>query len=71
MSEQKSTLQELEEKFENKRNDPDKRDAAEKVPTGEEVRNSNLNPPKFYDNPGNLGPNTSVPSGKDPDKPAR
>lgn len=52
MSEQKSTLQELEEKFENKRNDPDKRDAAEKVLTGEEVGNSNLNPSKFYENPG-------------------
>jgi hypothetical protein len=71
MSEQKSTLQELEEKFEKKRNNPDKRDAAEKAPTGEVLLDSNLNPNKCDENPGDLGPNTSVPSGSDPDKPAK
>jgi len=71
MSEQKSTLQELEKKFKTKRNNPDKRDAAEKAPTGEVLLHSNLNPSKFDENPGDFGPNTSVPSGIDPDKPAK
>ena len=35
MTDQKSPLQELHERTTNKRNNPDKRDAAEKVPTGE------------------------------------
>lgn len=71
MNEKKSTLKKIEEKTEIKRNNPDKRDAAEKVPTGEVMHNSDIDPSRFDENPGDIGPNTSVPSGKNPDKPAR
>ena len=70
MTDQKSPLQELHERTTNKRNNPDKRDAAEKVPTGEVNKNSD-NLSEYDENPGDLGPNTSVPAGSDPDKPAR
>ena len=70
MSEQKSTLQELEKKFEEKRNNPDKRDPAEKAPTGEVLHNPNPNPSKFEENTGGVGPNSSFPFGNESDKPA-
>ncbi|PSJ17322.1 hypothetical protein C7H79_08490 [Nitrosomonas supralitoralis] len=70
MVQQKSPLQELQERATRKRNNPDKRDAAEKSPTGEVFHNSNKDPNAYDENPGDVGPNTSVPSGKNPDKPA-
>ena len=71
MAKQKTTLQELDEKADRERNNPDKRDAAEKVPTGEVLHNSPGAPHNHDENPGDEGPNTSVPAGKNPDKPAR
>ena len=71
MTKKKTALQELDEKADRERNNPDKRDAAEKVPTGEVLHNSLGNPYKHDENPGDEGPNTSVPAGKNPDKPAR
>ncbi len=64
MNKKISTLQEFEEKVEIKRNNPDKRDAAEKVPTGEVLHTSDSDLSKFDENPGDASPNTSVPAGK-------
>ncbi|WP_090719895.1 hypothetical protein [Nitrosomonas sp. Nm166] len=50
----------------------DKKDAAEKVPTGEVMNNSAAKDLYELDeNSDDLGPNTSVPVGSDPDKAAR
>lgn len=69
MPKQKTPLQELYERTAEKRDNPDKRDAAEKVPTGEVNKNpENLS--EYEENPGDVGPNTRVPTGSDPDKPA-
>ena len=70
MTNQKTPLQKMYERVSRKQNNPDKRDAAEKVPTGEVNKNSE-NLSEYDENPGDLGPNTSVPAGSDPDKPAR
>ena len=71
MIKQKTALHELDEKSEKERDNPDKRDAAEKLPTGEVLRHSTGDPHEHDENPGDEGPNTSVPAGKNPDKPAR
>ena len=71
MTKQKTALQELDEKAEKERNNPDKRDAAEKLPTGEVLHQSTKGPYNHEENPGDEGPNTSVPAGKNPDKPAK
>ncbi|SOD22385.1 hypothetical protein [Nitrosomonas ureae] len=71
MTQQKIPLQEFEERSSKKRNNPDKRDAAEKSPTGEVLHQSNRESCISNENPGDIGPNTSVPSGKNPDKPVK
>lgn len=71
MTQQKTPLQELDGRISKRRNNPDKRDAAEKSPTGEVLHQSNREPCISNENPGDIGPNTSVPSGKNPDKPAK
>ncbi|PSJ15809.1 hypothetical protein [Nitrosomonas supralitoralis] len=67
MAQQKTALQELNDKAARERNNPDKRDAAEKSPTGEVFHNSNNDPNAYDENPGDVGPNTIVTSDKNPD----
>ncbi len=71
MAHQKTALQELEERAEKKRNNPDKRDAAEKSPTGEVFHNSNKDPNAYKEIHGDVGPNANFPSGQQPDNPTK
>ena len=66
----KTFFEQLEEKWDKKRRNPDKRDAAEKSPTAEVLHEMTVFPTSD-ENSGDVGPNTSVPAGQDPDKPAR
>ena len=72
MVQQKPPLQELQERATRKRNNPDKREQQRNLqPVKYYPHNSNKDPNAYDANPRDVGPNTSVPSGKNPDKPAK